>query len=740
MAFWAFAGGVVGEANKIAKERAEANYEKEKRAEELDAQLELIDARKDANFDLFKEQEKYKKENANAALELFKSASDKNQRLFLSDPKFVRQLSESGLDLSGFNLSEMANLLDETANNQLIGGVSFTGYDAKGTESPYNSAMNDIKHLNTLLQDEKFYEKVESAIKGGGVSSEQWFKYLTRLENSAIVAFNAEQKMKYGEGYDPSKFNFDITEFQFIGQLAALFDGDLEKVHDETVKESNRSSMPPGKEPVVFEVELLQNGTMDVAMPFDPEDAKIIDEIASDLNMSTSQFVRGFNDLRDIPTQAEMGDLSDPRIEQSVYIKEDGSLMNKEEIARKQYGLLKDVIELKKMGFGDVDLLAQSPQKRQELRNFLTSKYGREDGGIDRYKAAMVLGYLLPTPDYFTMPKQSYSFGGKDTVRAAPTVQGREFLKDELGMTDAKIDERLQAAKYSSDTLFFMDRLYELETQELDEAGFARWVTKTLGGIVKQAPQVVNSFTKIFKGEEAKLSEDTQLVGNYKNNPDGSVTTQASLMDVVRANSQKLGIDLANITEADALKITLAARMARALDPSGRLSNQDFEVQLQRLGNSMLGSPETVARNLQRLAKEFTRESQHHAVFAEVAALGSTITPRKARLLMADQKINTLMEYDVSITGTDSAGVAPAVVESPVVTGEETQQGLGSVIAPSVGELGRSMVSKTRVFQRDDQTFPVIMYEKDGKPAYAVEIDGKIYAVDKDSTTTKSST
>ena len=40
------------------------------------------------------------------------------------------------------------------------------------------------------------------------------------------------------------------------------------------------------------------------------------------------------------------------------------------------------------------------------------------------------------------------------------------------------------------------------------------------------------------------------------------------------------------LSKMDALKLTLAAKMARAVDPSGRLSNQDFEIQLQRLGST----------------------------------------------------------------------------------------------------------------------------------------------------------
>ena len=139
----------------------------------------------------------------------------------------------------------------------------------------------------------------------------------------------------------------------------------------------------------------------------------------------------------------------------------------------------------------------------------------------------------------------------------------------------------------------------------------------------------------------------------------------------------------------------------------------------------MIGTPETVARNLQLLAREFQREVQHHVVFAEVAAPGSKITPRKARLLIADQKIGTLMEYDTSITGDDGGSTTADATDVPPQ--KTTPQGLGEPITIT----GRSQVSVTSAYQQGDKTYPVTMYTKDGKPAYAVEIDGKFYPVDR---------
>ena len=64
----------------------------------------------------------------------------------------------------------------------------------------------------------------------------------------------------------------------------------------------------------------------------------------------------------------------------------------------------------------------------------------------------------------------------------------------------------------------------------------------------------------------------------------------------------------------EALKIELAFTLARAADPSGRLSNQDFEVQLRRLGTtgiftnipSQVSAIETVLEDTQNMLERKT--------------------------------------------------------------------------------------------------------------------------------------
>lgn len=60
---------------------------------------------------------------------------------------------------------------------------------------------------------------------------------------------------------------------------------------------------------------------------------------------------------------------------------------------------------------------------------------------------------------------------------------------------------------------------------------------------------------------------------------------------------EKLRRDKGNIAaELEAMRITLAFRMARAADPSGRLSNQDVELQLQKLGGGFTRPSDAIAK------------------------------------------------------------------------------------------------------------------------------------------------
>jgi len=614
--------------------------------------------------------------------------------------------------------AEFANLAEDTENSKIIGGIKFKGVSLKGTESMYNSAEMELAHLNQLLARPEFREQVENTLKKGDEDSKQWVDYLSRLELKASDGYEKEMRKSMGEGYNPTVHDYDITLYSNIAGLSPLIGKQLA----EAKEVRNLGAAPPvpdGTVPVMFEVNLLDQGSKKVTIPLSNDDMPHLRELAAASNMTVQQFVSGFNDLRDLPTQEEF--------DAGIY---EG--LSDQEIAMQQYGMLRDVIELKKKGFYNLDLMAADGAKRQELVSYLTQKYGSKDGVLNRYNAATALGYLMPTPEFFTLPGQTYTFASSRKSRQGEaTMNARLFLEKEMNLTPGEIKEKAEAAKYSKQTVLFLDRLYNLETTELqDETGAARVLKRVVGGLAIQAGQVKNVFAGIFNSEgqagDTKGTQVAEFEGNYKKNPDGSITTKDTLMQTAARVAGELEMDLANITEADALKLTLAARMARAIDPSGRLSNQDFEVQLRRLGNAFLGGPEDVKRNLEILAEEFQREVQAHTVFEDVITSGK-ITPRKARTLMADQKLGMIIDADINVTG-DS--------QQQQTSDAAGQKGDDSNLS-SLPKF--SVTNNTVLKERDDRVYvgvdgksqPVFMAKDDGKLSYVIQIGEEYFQVDK---------
>ena len=75
---------------------------------------------------------------------------------------------------------------------------------------------------------------------------------------------------------------------------------------------------------------------------------------------------------------------------------------------------------------------------------------------------------------------------------------------------------------------------------------------------------------------------------------------EARRLDADPKTARSDGVTYAEI----ASRIGLAFKMARAADPSGRLSNQDVQQQLERLGSNF-NTPEEVVRKLGVVVQEF---------------------------------------------------------------------------------------------------------------------------------------
>jgi|GEM_PF-6258981 hypothetical protein len=183
-------------------------------------------------------------------------------------------------------------------------------------------------------------------------------------------------------------------------------------------------------------------------------------------------------------------------------------------------------------------------------------------------------------------------------------------------------------------------------TEEAGTTGFVRLV-QTFGIRIFGEGGAID---QVF-GDDLKKAE-----GGFKKG-----TTVESLQAIAKSKgffSKERGMAAA---KAEAAQVALAIAMARAADPAGRLSNQDFEVQLARLGAAgFVGNTMAeVQQKLNDISVEFARDLKRVSVMNEVLTSGNRITPQRIRTLRADSLIQVALDeqyLNESMTAAVEAG------------------------------------------------------------------------------------
>jgi len=93
----------------------------------------------------------------------------------------------------------------------------------------------------------------------------------------------------------------------------------------------------------------------------------------------------------------------------------------------------------------------------------------------------------------------------------------------------------------------------------------------------------------------------------------------------------KSGVQFAQL---EAMRISLAFEMARAADPSGRLSNQDIEQQLKKLGTNWQNVDQAIAA-IQVAKKEFKIKSEQYKIFVRLGESQREATERDYKIIDA---------------------------------------------------------------------------------------------------------
>jgi hypothetical protein len=367
----------------------------------------------------------------------------------------------------------------------------------------------------------------------------------------------------------------------------------------------------------------------------DPANDKIIknaEESGDIQNASTSVVVTVFGDNEEQRVPYDFGDkynnlermstaLNYPNVQAFV---DDFKDVSRAENPEEAYSVLIAATDLEGLGAGDFNRTAGvNEATAQRIGMFMLERFGD-----DRIMMAQAMAPLM------VLDEDSVQKGNnRRVVKMQPAAYYFEkYLK-------INIDDLQRQYSESQETVNELNRLAELVDKDTTPTGFVAALKNVFGGAF---------------GDKGQID---QLLGN---NVLG-VSTQELLQDAFDNGFINTTV-IADLSEIEALKLTLAAKMARAVDPSGRLSNQDFEVQLRRLGQDgfFTGKVQSETK-LKTVISDFEKRLSRIQVLHTVAT-SPTFGMREARILRADRAVQFSLDasYKASKSGTAPAPVVAA--------------------------------------------------------------------------------
>ena len=119
---------------------------------------------------------------------------------------------------------------------------------------------------------------------------------------------------------------------------------------------------------------------------------------------------------------------------------------------------------------------------------------------------------------------------------------------------------------------------------------------------------------------------------------DTDAAFQGTIMQMVERGVLSSGEKFSLI---DALKLSVAADMARAIDPNGRLSNQDFSIQLERLGTGIFSSKGMTMIRLRQVKEEFENKYDRLQVINNIFTINDKTNPNQVGLSVNERDLLT---------------------------------------------------------------------------------------------------
>ena len=333
------------------------------------------------------------------------------------------------------------------------------------------------------------------------------------------------------------------------------------------------------------------------------------------------------NDMQSLQRITELNGEKDPSVFIAKFRKSIGRtaptlqdrFVDDEEI-RKFFPSVFHAIELEKLG-ASLNLGEMKTEEKQKILGYLNTKVGLNIG--DRVRALAPLMKLEKNQQVSLIQ----SIEGFSSQTGGDLAEKDKFFFDAVGLKQAEFDEKFLATE---DTVNGLTKLMGVEGN----------LNTTPGGVVRAVKQ--------FFGSLVATTGVIEQVSNIFSGSKKDDVTQESLLQIVKRIKSEGGIEtaLAQMSESESIMIALAANMARAVDPSGRLSNQDFEVQLRRLGASGFFRTKVASvSQLENVMQDFNGRLERIKMIKKVRDDAKTrnFTKREFQLLNANSKLDNLM-------------------------------------------------------------------------------------------------
>lgn len=305
------------------------------------------------------------------------------------------------------------------------------------------------------------------------------------------------------------------------------------------------------------------------------------------------------------------------------------------------------------------------PQKSKFLTNetqykiakFLVKEFGTEKGEFANPKA--MLGALLPFMNEGLSQDSAMQFPGQKVQN----ISAVQYFKQETGIDIKNLnapDGAYQAALSSEQKL--------LKIQSLIKEN----------GLAGAGESLVSGFTGVFGGT-GFVAQIAGLIGVEEEQDANFFMSLQQSIDRATAQDKKNkenGIST-SLGQLQALRVVAAFEMARAFDPSGRLSNMDVEMQMARLGGGGFTSVEKAIAQLDVAINDVRNRKNFYEIVTNINTSGE-LTPMVEAQIDAAVALNTLQQTYLR---------EQALAEHGVVLGQPTMAGfyMGSGVPFSTG-------------------------------------------------------